>query len=228
MRTCTALIFSILILNTTLQAQNNKIVVVKAGTKVVDYFPLNERYRYKDFIPGQVIFKNSKSKILNLNYNILFGEIEFIQSHDTLAITKKEDIRYVVVQDTFIFDNGYIEIVSGGTIKVGLKQYVKVKDILEKGAYGTTNRSSSIDTYNSMWLSGNSFDLTPAEDTEFQKMEEYYITNPAGGFILFKKKNVIQLFPDKEDEIKAYLKAHKVDFESRPDLLRFTEYLRSL
>ncbi|MBK7713039.1 MAG: hypothetical protein IPJ37_20445 [Bacteroidales bacterium] len=118
--------------------------------------------------------------------------------------------------------------IAGGTIKVGLKRYVKVKDILKKGAYGTTNRGASIDTYNSMWANGSSFDLTPAEDTEFEKMEEYYLTNPAGGFIPFRKKNVMQLFPEKTDEIKAYLKADKVDFESRNDLLRFAEYLKGL
>jgi hypothetical protein len=228
MRTSFALVFLILICNTSLTAQKDKIVLVKAGTNVVDYFPLNERYLYKDFIAGQVMFKNGKSNNLKMNYNILFGEIEFIQSSDTLAITKKDDLRFIVAMDTFYYDNGYIEVISGGTLKVGFKQYYKVKDILKKGAYGTTNRGASIDTYNSMWANGNSFDLTPAEDTEFQRMEEYYLTNPAGEFISFKKKNVMQLFPDKPDEIKAYLKANKVDFESRDDLVRFADYLRTL
>ncbi len=39
---------------------------------------------------------------------------------------------------------------------------------------------------------------------------------------------LIQLFPQNEDEIKAYIKSNKVDFDSRDDLLRFADYLRSL
>jgi hypothetical protein len=221
-------VFLMLIFNLSVSAQNHKIILVKAGTKVLDYFPVSTRYRYPEFVPGQVVFKNGKTSNITLNYNMLFAEIEFIQSRDTLAITKKDDIRYVVALDTFFYDNGYIEVISGGQIRVGLKQYVKFKDVLKKGAYGTTSRGSSIDTYSSMWANGNSFELTPNEDIELEWIKEYYISVPSGGFTEFRKKNVINLFPQREDDIKAYLKANKVDFESRGDLLRFADYLRSL
>lgn len=218
----------ILIFNINLSAQTNKPVIVKAGTNVLDYFSLKERYRYQEFIPGKVVFKNGISNNLILNYNILFGELEFIQSADTLYISKKKDIRFVVAQDTFIYDNGFIEIISEGQSKVGLKQYVRLKDVLRKGAFGTTSRSASIDTYNSVSTNGRSFDLVPAEDIELQKTLEYYISSPSGEFVQFSRKNVIQIFPEREDAIKAYIKSNKVDFNSRDDLIRFADYLRSL
>ena len=225
-----AFVFTCLILlfNLNLSAQNYKTVRVKAGTRVVDYFPVNERYRYQEFVPGQVVFKNGKSNNLKLNYNFLFGEIEFIQSADTLYISKKKDIRFVIAQDTFFYDMGYIEVISGGSIRVGLKQYVKIKEILKEGAFGTTNRVSSVDTYNSMSTNGISYDLIPKEDIEVEMTLEYYLSDPLGGFTLFTRKNVIQLFPQRADEIKAYIKSKKVDFDSRDDLLIFADYLRSL
>jgi hypothetical protein len=228
MRTFVVFFCLFLIFYINLSAQDNKTIVVKAGTKVLDYFPVHERYRYQEFIQGQVVFKNGKSNNLKLNYNILLGEMEFIQSSDTLYIAKKKDIRFVVAQDTFYYDNAYIEVISGGQIKVGLNQYVKLKDVLKKGAYGTTSRSASIDTYNSMSAHGMSFDLIPNEDIELQKTLEFYLSTPSGGFVQFNKKNVIQLFPERADNIKAYIKSNKVDFDSRDDLLRFAEYLRSL
>ncbi len=228
MRSVLVIVSIFLIFSSTLPAQKNKIVIVKAGTKVIDYFPYGERYRYPEFVPGQVVLKNGNSNNLILNYNILYGEIEFIQSGDTLYIAKKKEIRFVVAQDTFFFDKGYIEIISGGQLKVGLKQYIKLKDILKKGAYGTTNRGVSIDTYNSVATGGISYDLIPNEDLELQKTLEYYISDLSGGFMLFTKKNAIQLFPGKEDDIKTYIKSNKVDFDSRDDLIRFADYLRSL
>jgi hypothetical protein len=218
----------ILLFSSDLSAQENKTIIVKAGTKLIDYFPLKERYRYKEFIPGQVVFKNGKTNNLKLNLNILFGEIEFIQDADTLYIAKKKEIRFVIAQDTFFYDNGYIEIISGGQMKVGLKQYIKLKDVLKKGAYGTTSRSTAIGTYNSMAAGGMSYDLVPNEDLELQKTLEYYLSDISGVFILFTRKNVIKLFPEKSDNIKAYIKSEKVDFDSRDDLLRFADYLRSL
>lgn len=216
-----------LMITASLSAQYYKPVIVKAGTKIIDYFPLNERYLYPEFVQGEVVFNNGKSNNLLLNYNILFGEIEFIQSEDTLYISKKKDIRFVVAQDTFFYDGGYIEVISGGEIKVGLKQYIKLKDILKKGAFGTTSRGASIDTYNSMAANGISYDLVPNEDMELQKTLEYYISIPSTGFIQFNKKNVIQLFPQKSDDIKSYIKSNKVDFDSRDDLLKFADFIRN-
>lgn len=228
MRTVAALFCSILFFNANLPAQNNKTIIITAGTKMVDYFPVNQRYRYPEFTPGQVLMKNGKSSDLKLDYNFLSGEMEFIQEQDTMYISKVKDLRYIVVLDTFYYDNGYIEVISHGKIRVGLRQYVKIKDILKKGAYGSVNRGSSIDTYTSVFADGNSHDLIPNEDIEVQMIFEYYISDQTGDFLQFNKKNAIQLFPQKDDEIKAYLKGNKVDFESRDDLIRFADYLRTL
>jgi hypothetical protein len=219
---------SILIFNLNLSAQNYKTIVVKAGTKMTEYFPYKERYLYPEFVPGQVFFKNGTSNKVSLNYFYLTGEIEFLQGKDTLYISKKKDIVYVVALDTFYYDNSYIKVISGGTIKVGLKQYVKIKDILKEGAMGAVNRVSSIDTYNSLWANGNSYGLTPNLNIEVQMTLEYYLSKSSTDFVLFYKKNVLQLFPQKADDIKAYIKSHKVDFDSGDDLLKFADYLRSL
>ena len=209
-------------------AQNYKTVVVKAGTSMKEYFSMKDRYRYSQFSTGKAVFKNGTSKNLNFNYNYLNGEIEFVQGNDTMYIPKKKELMYVVAPDTFYYDNGYIENISGGTLKVGLKQYVRLKDILKQGAFGTTNRSGTIETYSSVWADGNSYSLIPKEDIEVQMTLEYYLSNSPGTFILFNKKNSIQLYPLSEDKIKAYIKSNKVDFDSRSDLLKFADFLRGL
>lgn len=223
------LISLVLLLSVCLSAQKNKIITVKAGTRVLDYFPVQERYRYPQFLDGQILFTNGVVSSNRLNYNFLLNEMEFIKSPDTLIIVKKKDIRHIVVeQDTFIYNNGYLELIHSGYVKVYLKQYIKMKDIVKIGAFGMPNRGSSIDSYNSMSLDGNFYELIPTEDIVFQKTLEYYIATPSSGFVDFRKKNVIQLFPQKADEIQIYLKANKVNFESRQDLIRFADYLDGL
>lgn len=222
------IVCSFLYLSTSLSAQKNRIVVVRAGTKVADYFSFSEKYRYPDFVPGQALFKSGRTNDLKMNYNMLFSEIEFVQGKDTLSISRKKDLKYVVATDTFYYSNGFIEIISGGQIKVGLKQYFRIRDVLKTGAYGTTVRAGSADTYNSMSVNAVTYDLVPNEDIELQKTVEYYLYTPDKGFDDFTKKNVLEIFPGKSDEIKAYIKSNKVDFNSRDDLLKFAEYLRTL
>ena len=60
-----------------------------------------------------------------------------IQSPDTLVIVKKKDIQFIAVaQDTFIYDNGYLEVVHNGMVKVWMKQYIRMKEVLKRTAFG--------------------------------------------------------------------------------------------
>ena len=62
----------------------------------------------------------------------------------------------------------------------------------------------------------------------FQRTLEYYLSDPSGGFVQYTKKNVMQLFPQHEDAIKAYLKSNKIKFDNRDDLIKLSEFLGSL
>lgn len=222
-------ICSILILNISLSAQKNELVTVKAGTRVIDYFPLKERYRYPEFISGKVLFKDGIYSNTRLNYNFLMGEMEFIQARDTLSILNKKNIRLIVIaQDTFYYDNGYLEQITGGQFKVALKEYIKLKEVLSKDSYGTSSSGSATNSYGMLPVDGNFYKLAANKDMVFQRIQEYYFATASGGFIQFSRKNVLRQFPQKEGAIKVYLKSNKVDFSSRDDLLRFADFLRGL
>jgi len=212
-----------------LSGQGNQLITVKAGTKVADYFPVEIRYRYPDFKPGKLVYANGKFSSANFNYNLLMGEIEYIQSRDTMRLLNKKDISSIeIAQDTFFYDKGYIELIYGGRIKVGLHQYIKLKDILRKGAMGSTNRSVAIDTYNSVPLDNNLYGIFPNEDWVFQRIEEYYFSDSSGELVPFSKRNVLQEFPEKKKAIEAYLKSDRINFNSGEDLIRLARFLGEL
>jgi len=79
-----------------------------------------------------------------------------------------------------------------------------------------------------MAAGGNFYELTPDEDIVLEKFKKYYLSYGSSGFVPYRKKNVMDLFPQKVTEIQKYLKSNKVNFDSVDDLLRFAEYLRSL
>jgi hypothetical protein len=84
------IIYALLLTGSYSIAQEDNSIIVRAGTKLIDYFPVKERYRYPDFKDGQLMFKDGKSSPGRFNYNILLGEMEFLQSRDTLAIINKK------------------------------------------------------------------------------------------------------------------------------------------
>jgi len=212
-----------------LRAQVATIITVKAGTRVIDYFPPEIRYRYRGFTDGQLILRNGRANSGLFNYNFLLGEMEFIRSGDTLAIIDKKSIRLVTVdRDTFFYDNGYIELMYNGGIKTGMKQIFRIREIVRKGGFGETNRNSALETYNLIALYGNFYVIVPNEDWIFEKWTDFFISPPGKGFFPFTMKNVIKYFPLNKDQIKNYLKSNKVDFASGNDLVKFSWYLDHL
>ena len=219
----------LLLVNFCLSAQKNDLIVVKAGTKLLDYFTPSERYMYSDFTMGRIMLRNGGSSDRNLNYNYVAGEMEFIQKNDTLSIANKKEIKMILIaQDTFYYDKGFIEIIRNSIPKVGLKQSVELKEILNKDSYGTASSGGATTTYNSMPANGSYYKFTSNKDIVFKKSLQYYLLTPGNDFILFNKNNVLELYPENKAEIKSFLKANKVKFDSREDLLKLAEFLQNL
>jgi len=221
--------FILLIINICLSAQKNDLIVVKAGTKLLDYFPLSERYMFSDFTMGRIMLRNGGSSDRNLNYNFVAGEMEFIQKSDTLSIANKKEIKMILIaQDTFYYDKGYIELIRNSEPKVGLKQSVEFKEIVNKDSYGNASSGGATTTYSSMPANGSYYKFTANKDMVFKKSLQYYLLTSGNGFILCNKNNLLELYPANKAEIKSFLKANKVKFDSRDDILKLAEYLGSL
>ena len=70
--------------------------------------------------------------------------------------------------------------------------------------------------------------MKPAEDIVIQKTASYFYSTTGDDFIPFNKKNISKIMQGKEDRIKNYIKANKIDFESRDDLLKLAGYVSDL
>ncbi len=192
-------------------AQKKEFVTVKAGTRLLDVVPFAERYRFPGFIKGKVYYKSGTFSDARLNYNLLSGEMEYLQA-----------------ADTFFVDKGYLELMMDGKVQVGLKNFYQLKDVLKKDSYGAASSASATESYGSLQTQGQAVKLISSEDRVFEKVFKYYLATPGSGFVLFSKKKVMQLFPRQEAVIKDYLKKNKVDFDSGDDLLRFAAFLQTL
>jgi hypothetical protein len=204
-------------------------ITVRAGTKILSYFPVPERYMYPGFIEGRILFRNNLYSDRHLNYNYLLGEIEFIQAKDTLAIINKKDIKYITIaQDTFYYDKNYIKQLSGGAIKLGLKEFIELKEIQSKDSYGIASSGAATTSYESMPLDGNFYKLTPNKDLIFQRTLQFYLNFSGDEFTLMNRKNILQLFPSWENEIKSFLKTNKIKFNSEKDIVKLTDFIKDL
>ncbi|HEY5592921.1 MAG TPA: hypothetical protein VIK55_18125 [Paludibacter sp.] len=222
-------ICSIIFITSCLFAQKYEPVTIKAGTSIKDYFPVAERYLYPNFTAGKGYFKKGIVIPCLFNFNVLSGEMEFIQSKDTLIIAKKEEINSIVVAtDTFYYHDAYLQMIRSGRLSVYVKRGIEIKNILKQGAMGTINRSAASDSYSFVLIGQRSFDMKLAEDVVIQQKVGYFYSTSGNDFIPFTRKNIIRIMQGKEGEIKNYIKSNKIDFESREDLLKLAGFVSDL
>ncbi len=209
--------------------QDDEAIIVKKGTTLLDYVSPSERYLYPEFITGKVVFNEKTYLGIRLNYHYLNGEIEFLNNTDTMTIVDKKDLKSVIIaEDTFFYDDGYIQQIKSGHPVIGLKEAIEFKDYIKKDGVGSASSAGSNRSYSSITASGGVHKLTADADLIFRRTKVFYILMPDGDFDLLNKKNICKLFPKNKEEIKSYLKSNNIKFDSEMDVLKLTEYLESL
>lgn len=212
-----------------LYAQKKETVTVKAGTKLSDYFSASEKYLYPSFTHGNCLLKNGKTINSAFNYNLLSGEMDFLKGKDTLSISDTKDIQsIVVVKDTFYYADRCLKLIKSGRVGIYKANWLELKEIQKEGAMGTKNRTRAVDSYNYIFTYKDFKNLKSESDMVLQKKEEFYLSVNEGNYIISNKKNVLKLVPEKEDEVKEFIKSNKINFASQSDLLKLSAYLGNI
>src|SRR5258706_7656211 len=212
-------------------AQQNAIIIVKPGNTIKESVPTTDLYEYPQFIHGTVFFRDGNSSGAAMNYNRFLGEILFITAKgDTIILANEKNIKFInISNDTFFYDQGYIKLInSTASVKLGMKQMLKIIDKEKMGAYGMSSSTTAVDSYNSYYDDINFYNLTVMENLVLAKKVEYYIGDIYNHFVSVGKKNIINLFPKHEQAVVRYLKENTVAFDNKADLEKLVQFLEQL
>ncbi len=174
----------------------------------------------EDFVKGSLITNDSiMYKGIPLRYNIFSDEMEFLLSDDPVPreISNPRNFRYFNVGDrTFIFTayrsnnsprQGYMEIITDGKCQLLLKRRTDYAD--PEGARG----------------------FTPAKPARFvDKMDTYYLRfdKKVPEEVRFRRRGILPLFGDMQDEIADYVNETGLSYRSREDLAKMVRYCNQI
>lgn len=198
-------------LNQNLSPENNFAI-----TDIDRVIPVSEKYSYKEFLDGNLIYTSgNQSQIVKMNFHLLYGEMKFIDPNgDTLFIANADTIAYVIFdKDLYQHDsqNGYAKILSGNDkIKLCSQQMLKL----------TEQRKS------------NNINLS-YEHLVLSKRESYFLFRPTQGNCLANKSGFIKAFPTHEKQIETYLQQMArqrmpIKFYKEEDLIKLMNFCTSL
>jgi hypothetical protein len=208
-------------------AQKNR-WTVKAGQSIEQVLGDSNIFRYPQFMPGVIHYKNETVSHASFNLNNITGELLYIApSKDTLAVGNETSINYVTIQaDTFYFDKVFIEAIHGNTIaKLGKIEILKMGNIEKEGAYGQMSSTASIESVEAYYSGSQTYKLVAKSTITLEKRTVFFIGDNNNNFLPASKKNIIKMFSDKKSAVESFIKENKIAFSNEDDLVKLIDFL---
>lgn len=208
-------------------AQVRKTFKIKPGEKIIYALPPEEVFEYPDFAQSEIYFKNNSSGLARLNYNALYGEIQFIDPKgDTLSLDDEATVRFIIIySDTFYFDKMFVKQVKAfGEVRLAKRTYFKLVNSQKLGGFGETT-GGSVDTYDRISSQGTFKDLVAKEILTLAKDSALFLADRFRRLTRITKKGLQSFYSGKESQLIGYLKENKVDYNDEADITRLMEYL---
>ncbi len=213
-----------------ISAQSRKSFSVGPGKKIVEEIPITEIYKYAEFRMGEVALKNGTAANVKLNYNSVFGEMQYIdpKSGDTLSLAVEKDVRFIAVEkDTFYFDEGWLELIGGSpTVRIAKKKLLEITNREKLGAMEAPGFAT--ETYNKYTGSQHMKDLVAKETLTFTEHVSYYFGDHFNHYSRANKKGLYKLYGDSSEKIDKWISENKIDLSNEDDLKKLSVYLQTL
>jgi hypothetical protein len=199
------------------------VVTGQAQVKVTEV----SHYLFPEFTKGIVLMKTGVKNEALLNYNSLTEEMIFDDRGKKLAMTQLDQIDTVYIDNHkfFIMNNKFIELVYNSKYALYAEHKCSLRDPGKPAAYGGTSQTSAATSYSSYLSGGQVYELKLPEGVETKPFIDYWIKKDGKATKFLSIRQLMKLFGDKEDLIKAYVKKYDLKYDDQKGLIDLIRYL---
>jgi hypothetical protein len=184
------------------------------------------QFLFPGFSMSTVRMKNGQNQNISLNYNIVSETMVYQKGEQLYDMTKTEMIDTVYIRNSkFIpFGKVFYEVLLVAPTSLFLQHTGSVIPPGTPAGYGGTSQVSSTKQLSSVQHSGGYYNLKLPMDYTVQVNPVYWvrIENNYSSFI--NERQFLKLFPDKEAELKKYIKQRQIKFSRLSDIVKLVSY----
>ncbi len=215
-------------------AQNREIVQATSKDNLADKVSTQMQYIFPDFTLGEVYYKFSSGGSGKMNYNMLLGEMQFIDPNNrVLALANVEDVLMVKINSRTFYPykskEFTEELLSTGKVQLRVRRKGNAAAHSKNVAYGGQSSVSSVTSYNSIDDGNRRYNLNVTEGVLITLDNFYYLVSGNDKYTLIKGvKTFTKQFPKHKAQIEEFVKEHGTRFDNEDDLKALTEYCSKL
>ena len=226
-------IFLMLLLPGWVSAQNRQIVDAASGEDLSKIVSGQMQYLFPEFTGGDVYYMGLPKGSGKLNYNMLLGEMQFIENGQVMSLDNVKDVILVNIGNRrfYRFNNTEFveELMSTGKYQLRVRRKGNVAPHSKKGAYGMDSSTSAITSYSSINSDSQQYNLTVEGKMLISLNYFYYLVGTNGKYALIKNvKTFTKQFPAYRAQIETFVKEHHTRFNNDEDLKVLLEYCNKI
>jgi len=194
--------------------------------------------------PG-VVYQGKEVRVFDrLNYNMLLDILVIEdENNEMFAMADPHLIDSIRLEGKLFHyfpEQGFFEYLPGkGRQDVYVKHFVDVNaESVAQGAFGTTNRTTSIDVVRSLVdpsgsdIAQRTIQIESPAGQEIQiylkRDKEYYLLNDREVHPVRSQRSATRAFPEHSRELRRFLRTNVIDYRKEEDIIRLSEYIYSL
>jgi len=214
-------------------AQKRVIIEAASGEDLTKKTSTQMQYLFPEFTNGTVYYLGSPNGNGKLNYNMLLGEMQFLENDEVLALANVKSVIVVTIDNRKFYpfnEKEFVEeLLSTNKGQLRVRRKGNVAQHSKKAAYGGSSSTSSITSYSSINRDGQYYALTVKEDIMITLNNFYYLVDANGKYIMIKNlKTFTKQFPEHKAQIEAFVKEHNIRIDNENDLKSLLEYCSKL
>lgn len=207
------------------------LITLAFSTVLLSFSQTKSPYLFKNFSEGTITYKNGQYTIERVNFNLIDGNLYFIDKKDneTKIASPIDQIAFVRVGErTLVLHNeDWLELINDMP-ELYVQYKTKTRSKGRKVAFDGVSMVASVTNY-SDFRDGGQQSMPIEDDREISQVYHYYWLVRGENkkrFVDFKQ--FVKLFPSKRDLLIQYIEDKKLDFENVDAVVELVKYTQSL
>ena len=188
------------------------------------------QYYFLNFTQGKVIMKNGQVQTPMMNYNTVTEKMVFTRDEKYYDLSNPEMVDTVIIQDIRFVPAGkvFYEVLITGPAALFLQYKGELLPAGKPVGYGGTSQVASSTYVTTVDLSGGRYNLPLPTDFTVKISPVYWIRRNGGMVSFLNEKQFLNLFPDKTDKLKAFIRGNRIKIDRKEDVIKLVNYCTGL
>jgi hypothetical protein len=185
------------------------------------------QFLFPEFIQGVVKMTNGLTQKILLNYNTVTEKMVYQQNEKVYDMINTEKIDTVFIYESKFVPSGklFYEVLLAAPVSLFIQHKGSIVPPGKPAAYGGTSQVSSSNYQSGVQLPSGYYNLALPANYQVKMDPVFWIRKDNNMHDFINEKQFLKIFPEREAELKAYIKKYHVKFSRIPDVIRLAEYL---